>query len=98
LKPIRYTPEMIDEYTRDGYWTDETFYDFYDRNAREFGDREALVDSKYRLTWSQAKRLVDGIAQNLGPDGHPPRTPGSSSSRPTASTASWPGSPAKGPG
>ncbi len=55
---------MIDEYTRDGYWTDETFYDFYERNAREFGDREALVDSKYRLTWSQAKRLVDGIAQS----------------------------------
>jgi non-ribosomal peptide synthetase component E (peptide arylation enzyme) len=54
---------MVDEYTRDGYWTDETFYDFYERNVREFGDREALVDSKYRLTWGQAKRLVDGIAQ-----------------------------------
>lgn len=65
MKPIRYTPEMVDEYTRDGYWTDETFYDFYDRNVREFGDREALVDSKYRLTWAQAKRLIDGIAQTF---------------------------------
>jgi 2,3-dihydroxybenzoate-AMP ligase len=63
VKPIRYTQEMVNEFTKDGYWTDETFYDFYDRNARELGDREALVDSKYRLTWSQAKRLVDGIAQ-----------------------------------
>ena len=65
MKPIRYTPEMVDEYTRDGYWTDETFYDFYERNVREFGDREALVDSKYRLTWAQAKRLIDGIAQTF---------------------------------
>jgi 2,3-dihydroxybenzoate-AMP ligase len=62
---------MVDEYTRDGYWTDETFYDFYERNAREFGDREALVDSKYRLTWSQAKRLVDGIAQTWAKMGIP---------------------------
>jgi 2,3-dihydroxybenzoate-AMP ligase len=65
VKPIRYTQEMVDEYTRDGYWTDETFYDFYERNVREFGDREALVDSKYRLTWAQAKRLIDGIAQSF---------------------------------
>jgi len=65
VKPIRYTPEMVDEYTRAGYWTNETFYDFYDRNVREFGDREALVDSKYRLTWAQAKRLIDGIAQTF---------------------------------
>ena len=71
MKPIRYTQEMVDEYTRDGYWTDETFYDFYERNVREFGDREALVDSKYRLTWAQAKRLIDGIAQTFAQMGIP---------------------------
>ena len=53
---------MVDEFTKDGYWTQETFYDFWDRNAREFGDQEALVDSKYRLTWAEAKRLVDAMA------------------------------------
>ena len=62
MKPIRYRKEMIDEFIRDGYWTRETFYDFWDRNAREYGDSEALVDSKYRLTWRQAKKLVDAIA------------------------------------
>jgi len=31
-------------------------------NALEYGDREALVDSRYRLTWAEAKRLVDAIA------------------------------------
>jgi hypothetical protein len=30
---------MVDEFVRDGYWTNELFYDFYDRNARETGDR-----------------------------------------------------------
>ena len=62
MKPIRYKKEMVDEFLEKGYWTGETFYDFYDRNAIEYGDREALVDSKYRLTWAEAKRLVDAIA------------------------------------
>jgi non-ribosomal peptide synthetase component E (peptide arylation enzyme) len=62
VKPIRYKKEMVEEFLKDGYWTQETFYDFYNRNAREYGDREALVDSKFRLTWAEAKRLVDAIA------------------------------------
>lgn len=62
MKPIRYQQPMVDEFVRESYWTEETFYDFYDRNARERGDREALVDSKYRITWSEAKRLTDAIA------------------------------------
>ncbi len=90
MKPIRYTKEMVDEFTRDGYWTDETFYDFYDRNAREFGNQEALVDSKYRLTWSEAKRLVDGIAQTWVQMASP-KTPGSLFNPPTASMGFWPG-------
>jgi len=53
---------MVDEFIRDGYWTRETFYDFWDRNAQKYGDREALVDSKYRLTWVEAKHLIDAIA------------------------------------
>ncbi|MEW5908840.1 MAG: AMP-binding protein [Thermodesulfobacteriota bacterium] len=62
MKPIRYQKQMVDEFVRDGYWTQETFFDSYERNAREFGNQEALVDSKYRLTWDEAKRLVDAIA------------------------------------
>ena len=62
MKPIRYTEEMINEFLNAGYWTQELFYDFWDRNAREYGDREALVDSRYRLTWAEAKKLVDAIA------------------------------------
>jgi non-ribosomal peptide synthetase component E (peptide arylation enzyme) len=62
VKPIRYQKDMVDEFVRDGYWTQELFYDFYERNAREYGDREALVDSRHRVTWAEAKRLVDAIA------------------------------------
>jgi non-ribosomal peptide synthetase component E (peptide arylation enzyme) len=62
VKPIRYQEQMVNEFLNDGYWTQELFYDFWERNAREFGDQGALVDSKYRVTWSEAKRLVDAIA------------------------------------
>lgn len=62
MKVIRYNQPMVDEFVREGYWTDESFYDFYERNARESGTREALVDSKHRVTWSQARELVDSIA------------------------------------
>jgi len=62
LKPIRYKEEMINEFLKDGYWTKELFYDFWEKNARERGDQEALVDSKYRLTWAEAKKYVDAMA------------------------------------
>ncbi len=62
MKPIRYQQQMVDEFLKDGYWTQELFFDFWERNAREYGDQEALVDSKYRVTWAEAKRLVDAIA------------------------------------
>jgi len=65
VKPIRYKKEMVDEFVRNGYWTHETFYDFWDRNAREYGDQEALVDSSCRFTWAEAKRLVDAIATSF---------------------------------
>lgn len=53
---------MVQEFLREGYWTHETFYDFYEKNARELGEREALVDSRNRVTWGEAKELADAIA------------------------------------
>lgn len=63
--PTRYTPEIIGEYTRRGYWTSETFADIWDRNAQEFPHKEAVVDSRKRLTWSQAKTWIDRVAIRL---------------------------------
>lgn len=62
MRVIRYTEDMINEFKSKGYWTDETFYDFWAKNAREIPDREALVDSKHRVTWKEAVELVDRIA------------------------------------
>jgi non-ribosomal peptide synthetase component E (peptide arylation enzyme) len=42
-----------------------TAADFCDRNAAEMGEREALIDRKRRLTWSQVKQLSDGLALSL---------------------------------
>ncbi|MCC7411767.1 MAG: AMP-binding protein [Gammaproteobacteria bacterium] len=62
MRVIRYTEAMVEEFVRDGYWTTETFFDFYDRNARERPDDVALVDSRFRVTWAEARELVDAIA------------------------------------
>ncbi len=42
-----------------------TAADFCDRNAAEFGAREALIDRKRRLTWSEVKQLSDRLALSL---------------------------------
>lgn len=62
MKVIRYRKPMVDEFVKAGYWTNETFYDAYERNARERPNDEALVDSRHRVSWAQAQRLVDSIA------------------------------------
>lgn len=61
----RYTKKMIDEYVTAGYWTSELTVDFWDRNAMLYPDEEALVDSKNRLTWLQAKQRIDRLAFSL---------------------------------
>ncbi len=62
MRVIRYTDEMADEFKSKGYWTDETLYGFWAKNAQKYPDREALIDSKYRLTWKEAVTLVNRIA------------------------------------
>jgi non-ribosomal peptide synthetase component E (peptide arylation enzyme) len=61
-KATRYTKELIDEYTAKGYWKSTTLCELWDRNAGSFPDEEAIVDSKVRLTWSQAKQWIDRLA------------------------------------
>lgn len=64
-KVSRYTDEMIDQYVKAGYWTRELTVDFWDRNAKLYPNEEAIVDSRNRLTWLQAKQRVDQLALNL---------------------------------
>ncbi len=64
-KPTRYTPELVEEYTRAGYWDTTSISDLWERNARDHGNREAIADSQTRLTWAEANRWIDRLALGL---------------------------------
>ncbi len=68
-KATLYTPELIEEYTRKGYWDSTRLCDIWDRNAQTYPDKVALVDSKSRLTWAQAKLYIDRLALGLAESG-----------------------------
>ncbi len=59
------TPEQIEMYTRLGFWDEWTFCDYIKRWAKAFPDKEALIDAKTRLTWSQYKTMMDRMALNF---------------------------------
>ncbi len=65
MKPSRYTQAMIDQYVKSGQWAMLSWPDIWDRNARDFPDREAVVDSRLRLTWAQARQWINRLALGL---------------------------------
>lgn len=54
-----------ERYTRKGYWGLPTLIEVFEKNAAQHPDKEILVDSNTRLTFSQAKRYVDRLALGL---------------------------------
>ncbi len=64
-RPMRFTPEMIDEYVALGYWDSSLISDFWDRNAALYGDDEAIVEEDTKVIWSQVKKQIDRIALGL---------------------------------
>ncbi|MDP2645475.1 MAG: class I adenylate-forming enzyme family protein [Desulfobacterales bacterium] len=64
-KMSRYTPGMIDQYRAQGFWNDTNLADYWDRNAKRYPHAEAIVDSRNRLTWSQAGQWIDRLALGL---------------------------------
>ena len=58
-------PAAAMSYYQAGLWQKDTFYGLLRHNARNFGDRVALVDSRRRLTWEELRAWVDGIAADL---------------------------------
>lgn len=61
-KVERYTQAMIRDYVEKGFWTDQLTVDFWERNAALYPDDEALVDSKFRVTWSEGVEIIHRIA------------------------------------
>ena len=63
MKPVRYDQMEIEKNLQENYWDKTILPDYWDRNARQWPDKEALVDSiGNRLTWSEAQREIDRIA------------------------------------
>jgi non-ribosomal peptide synthetase component E (peptide arylation enzyme) len=66
MKPVRYDSEELQRYLAEGYWDKTILPDYWDRNARQQPDAEALVDSAgSRLTWAEAGVKIDRIAYAL---------------------------------
>lgn len=63
MKPIRYDQEENEKNLKEGLWDKTILPDYWDRNARQWPNKEALVDSLgNRLTWIQAAQRIDRIA------------------------------------
>lgn len=54
--------DLLAGYWKKGYWDEVTSHEAWDRNARDYPGEEAIVDSRTRLTWAQARRWIDRIA------------------------------------
>jgi non-ribosomal peptide synthetase component E (peptide arylation enzyme) len=55
---------MFQEYISKGMWTDETTPKIWEKNARQFPEKEAFVDRGRRLTWPQIRAMSDRLAAN----------------------------------
>lgn len=63
--PTRYTKKMIAEYMTK-YWNNvPSLSQTVDKNAQDYPDKEAVVDSTTRVTWGQAKIWTDRVALGL---------------------------------
>jgi len=60
------TDEMVKEFVYKGVWKPGLlFWKWWDRNAEQYPDREAIVDSRQRLTWAQAREKSVQLALGL---------------------------------
>ncbi|MBI4589871.1 MAG: AMP-binding protein [Candidatus Rokubacteria bacterium] len=62
---MRYPPELVDEYTARGYWTNVTTKDLLERNATDRPEEEALVDRRVRVRWGQVNLAAERVALKL---------------------------------
>jgi non-ribosomal peptide synthetase component E (peptide arylation enzyme) len=54
--------KKLQKFIDEGLWEDMTWSEICDRNARDYPDKEAIVDANTRLTWSQVKQDIDRLA------------------------------------
>jgi 2,3-dihydroxybenzoate-AMP ligase/mycobactin salicyl-AMP ligase len=61
----KHSVEQVQRYTTKRWWLGFTMSDILDRVADIFPDREALVDDRVRITWSELRRRVERLAAGL---------------------------------
>ncbi|HVP77912.1 MAG TPA: AMP-binding protein [Thermodesulfobacteriota bacterium] len=61
----KYRPKDIRHYTKNRWWLGLTLGDILDRTADVFPDKEALVDDRVRLTYSELRGKVGRLATGL---------------------------------
>src|ERR1700757_5382183 len=61
----RLTPEMIARHTTSGWWGRDTIYGLLSARVAMHPDREALVDSRRRVTYGELKDGIDRTAAVL---------------------------------
>ena len=65
----RLNREMIDRFTAEGYWHEQTFFDLLSEVAERHPQREAIVDSRTRITYGTLKENVERTAAFLKANG-----------------------------
>ena len=57
-----YSPEVIEEYTSQGWWQNLTYGDLLDRAAAAYPDKPAVIDSRRQLTFAELKDKANRLA------------------------------------
>jgi non-ribosomal peptide synthetase component E (peptide arylation enzyme) len=60
-----FTDEMIEQYTKLGFWGRGTFLDHFERNVEKYPDKEYVVDAKGRVSFLEMSKVVNNIAARL---------------------------------
>lgn len=61
----RFYPELIRDYTSQGYWTNISLGDYFRRNLHDYPDKIAVADGQRELTYRELGALVERIAAGL---------------------------------
>ena len=59
------TPELVEDYTSQGFWVNRTITDFLDEVAERTPDKVAFVDPRREITYGELKAQVDHCALGL---------------------------------
>ncbi|MHB8090030.1 MAG: AMP-binding protein [Syntrophales bacterium] len=60
-----FTDEIIERYTREGFWGRGTFLDHFEKHASRLATRDYITDAKGTVTFSEMSKIVDNIALRL---------------------------------